>query len=118
MQQLFGNLVLNAIQATPPGGSVRLAAAASSASRGSHPSLRRQEWLAVTAEDTGRGIPAEELPRIFEPFYTTRVKGTGLGLAICRQIAEAHNGTLEVASTGPQGTRVVVGLPVEGPARG
>jgi len=118
MQQLFGNLVLNAIQATPPGGTVRLAVAAASASGGSRPSRRRREQIAVTVEDTGRGIPAEELPRIFEPFYTTRVKGTGLGLAICRQIAEAHDGSLEVASTGPQGTRVVVGLPVEGGVRG
>ena len=118
MQQLFGNLVLNAIQATPPGGSVRLVAAADSASGRSRPSRRGRERVLVTVEDTGRGIPEEELARIFEPFYTTRAKGTGLGLAICRQIAEAHDGTLEVASTGLQGTRVVVGLSVEGPARG
>jgi two-component system sensor histidine kinase HydH len=118
MQQLFGNLVLNAIQATPLGGTVRLAASASSTSGEDRPLRRRWERVAVTVEDTGRGIPAEDLPRIFEPFYTTRVKGTGLGLAICRQIAEAHDGTLELAATGPQGTRVVVGLPVEGAIRG
>ena len=118
MQQLFGNLVLNAIQATPSGGTVRLAAADSSASAGNRPPRRWRERIAVTVEDTGSGIPADELPRIFEPFYTTRVKGTGLGLAICRQIAEAHDGTLEVSSAGPQGTRVFVGLPVEGPIRG
>jgi len=68
----------------------------------------------IGVEDTGPGMPAADLPSIFEPFYTTRAKGTGLGLAICRQIAEAHGGSIRVARTGPEGTRVEVTLPQEG----
>jgi signal transduction histidine kinase len=59
-----------------------------------------------------------DVPRVFEPFYTTRTKGTGLGLAICKQIAEAHGGGIRVARTGPDGTTILVTLPVEGPAHG
>jgi len=62
--------------------------------------------------------PAADLPRVFEPFYTTRTKGTGLGLAICKQIVEAHGGGIRVARTSPEGTTILVTLPVEGPAHG
>ena len=72
----------------------------------------------VAVEDTGSGIPEADLPRVFEPFYTTRTKGTGLGLAICQQIVEAHGGAIRVARTGPEGTTILVTLPVEGPAHG
>jgi two-component system sensor histidine kinase HydH len=119
MQQLFGNLVLNALQSTSQGGTVRVTAATAFATTGrSLLSPGKPGWVEVSVEDTGHGIPAEELPRIFEPFFTTRAKGTGLGLAICRQIAEAHGGTIRAASTSPQGTRFTITLPVEGPARG
>ena len=69
-------------------------------------------------EDTGPGIPEADLPRIFEPFYTTRTKGTGLGLAICRQIVEAHGGTIRVSRTGQEGTAIEVTLPQEAPTDG
>jgi len=119
MQQLFGNLVLNAIQATPQGGTVRVKAIDGSATSGrALPSPRKQGWVEVSVEDSGHGIPEADLPRIFEPFFTTRVKGTGLGLAICRQIAEAHGGGVEVALTGPEGTQFMVRLPVGGSTRG
>jgi signal transduction histidine kinase len=72
----------------------------------------------MRVEDTGTGIPEADLPRIFEPFYTTRSKGTGLGLAICRQIVEAHGGTIRVSHTGPEGTTIDVTLPQEAPADG
>jgi two-component system sensor histidine kinase HydH len=72
----------------------------------------------VRVEDTGPGIPEADLPRIFDPFYTTRTKGTGLGLAICRQIVEAHGGTIRVARTGPEGTAITVILPQEAAADG
>ena len=112
MKQLFGNLVLNAVNAMPGGGKLTLI-------------LRLQEgkgsarrFVEVFVEDTGKGIAESDLPRIFEPFYTTRAKGTGLGLAICRKIVTAHGGTIQVERTGPGGTAILVRLPAEVPKNG
>jgi signal transduction histidine kinase len=112
LKQLFGNLALNALQAMPNGGKLTLALR-SADGRGVG---RRAVEVAV--EDTGSGIPEADLPRIFEPFYTTRTKGTGLGLAICKQIVEAHGGAIRVARTSPEGTTILVTLPLEGSAHG
>jgi len=71
--------------------------------------------------DTGMGIAPEDLPRVTEPFFTTKLEGkdTGLGLAICRRIAQEHNGTFEISSTGPgQGTTVRVTLPIQNNTNG
>jgi signal transduction histidine kinase len=57
-----------------------------------------EEWVEIAFGDTGRGIPPEELGRIFDPFYTTRPSGTGLGLAIARKILESMGGHIEVTS--------------------
>jgi two-component system, NtrC family, sensor histidine kinase HydH len=113
LKQLFGNLMLNAIQATPRDGTVRIRANGGTTGPGDSTLS-----IHVALVDTGSGIPAGDLPHIFEPFYTTRTKGTGLGLAICRQIVEAHGGTIRVEATGPQGTTVVVTLPQETPEHG
>ncbi len=119
LQQLFGNLLLNAIQAMPNGGVVRVSAVTSpSTSSRAASAPGDQTWIDVCVEDNGPGIPEADVPHIFEPFFTTRVKGTGLGLAICRQIAEAHGGTIRVASTGPGGTRIEVTLPAGEPSHG
>jgi two-component system, NtrC family, sensor histidine kinase HydH len=112
LKQLFGNLVLNAIQAMRAGGRLTLT------QRPLDGISRTRRAVEVAVEDTGAGISEADLPRIFEPFYTTRSKGTGLGLAICTQIAAAHGGTIRVARTGPKGTTILVTLPVEGPANG
>ena len=112
LKQLFGNLVLNAIQAMPAGGRLTLT------QRSLDGKSRTRRAVEVTVEDTGSGIPEADLPRVFEPFYTTRSKGTGLGLAICMQITAAHGGTIRVARTGAEGTTILVTLPVEGPANG
>ena len=112
LKQLFGNLVLNAIQAMPAGGKLTLA------HRPSDGKSRTRRAVEVAVEDTGSGISEADLSRVFEPFYTTRSKGTGLGLAICTQITAAHGGTIRVARTGPKGTTILVTLPVEGPANG
>jgi signal transduction histidine kinase len=68
----------------------------------------------VDVTDTGVGIPADHLPRVFESFFTTKEegKGTGLGLAICRRIVEQHNGRLEIDSRVGEGTTIRVTLPV------
>jgi len=73
---------------------------------------RQEVWIAFT--DTGEGIPPENLSRIFEPFYTTRLKGTGLGLSISHGIVERHGGCIEVESEVGRGSTFTVWLPVGG----
>jgi two-component system NtrC family sensor kinase len=70
------------------------------------------ERVRVTVSDDGPGIPARDLDRVFEPFFTTRSDGTGLGLAICRRIVEGHGGRITIASGRDDGTHAVVELPV------
>ena len=67
--------------------------------------------LELVIADRGRGIPAELLERVFEPFFTTRAKGTGLGLAIVHRVIEAHGGALCIESREDEGTSVQVLLP-------
>lgn len=98
------NLVNNALEACTGSPRVELGAE----SRGD------RVWLTVT--DNGAGIAPEVLPRLFEPFFTTRPKGTGLGLAIVRSVAEAHGGEVLV-DTGPSGTTFALCLPVRGEQR-
>lgn len=98
LRQAFLNIVINAIQATPPEGRVTISAAASDGG------------CQIRFTDTGPGIDSATLARIFEPFFTTKPDGTGLGLAITRKIIEAHGGTLEVESEMGKGTTVVVRL--------
>lgn len=105
LRQVVGNLVSNALRHTPSGGSVTLRA--------------RQAGDEVTIEvaDTGTGIPAEDLPRVFDRFWraeksrSRRTGGSGLGLAIVRRLTEAHGGTVTVASTVGAGTVFTVRLP-------
>jgi two-component system sensor histidine kinase HydH len=109
MKQLFTNLVLNALQAMPHGGVVTIDVRASrDGGPGGH--------IDIDVQDEGCGIPEADRPHVFDPFFTTRTKGTGLGLAICRQIAEAHGGTIRLHATGSQGTTIVVTLPRKAPA--
>lgn len=122
MKQLLGNLMLNAIQAMPDGGTLTVTVKAARGETrigvrllGSRSSINTSRWVEIGVEDTGPGIPEADRARIFEPFFTTRTKGTGLGLAICRQIAETHGGAIRVARTGPAGTRIEVTLPQELP---
>ncbi len=110
LAQVFTNLLDNAIKHTPRGGAVTLSASAS------------PQGVAISVQDTGEGIPAEDLPRIFERFYqvdksreSNRRSGAGLGLAITRQIVEAHDGTIQVASKVGEGTIFTVWLPFLAP---
>ena len=103
-KQVVSNLVLNGLQAMPQGGTLTVGVRSPQAPGGR---------VEVRVTDTGSGIPDADLARIFDPFYTTRTKGTGLGLAICRQIAEAHGGTIAVEQTGPKGTTIMFTLPTE-----
>ncbi|MBL0224975.1 MAG: ATP-binding protein [Geobacteraceae bacterium] len=104
LRQAFLNIVINALQATPSGGSVQIAYRKSDSG-----------WE-ITFQDSGPGIDAETKARIFEPFFTTKPDGTGLGLAVTRKIIDAHGGTLDIKSNLGKGTTVSICLPK--PARG
>jgi two-component system, LuxR family, sensor kinase FixL len=104
--QVFLNLITNASDAMPAGGTLTVKIYASSLA---------EDHRAVTIEfsDTGHGVASADLPRLWEPFFTTKPegKGTGLGLAICRRTVEEHRGTIEI-ETGPgKGTTVRITLP-------
>ncbi len=103
MEQLFINLVNNSVDAMPNGGHLRLTAEAD-------PEGKR--WLVSLADD-GLGIPAEVLPKVFRPMFTTKPdgKGTGLGLAICREIVRAHGGEIRIESVEGEGTTMRFHLP-------
>lgn len=116
MKQLFTNLVLNALQAMPHGGAVTIEVRAPV--NGGDPGAEARGSAEIRVRDQGAGIPEADQLRVFDPFFTTRTKGTGLGLAICRQITEAHGGTIRLGATGSEGTTIVVSLPREAPAHG
>ncbi len=69
--------------------------------------------VVITFEDSGEGIPAADMPRIFQPFFTTKHRGSGLGLPIVQKIIEAHGGTVEVRSKPGKGTSAIVTIPSE-----
>jgi len=100
--QVFLNIVINAIEAMPSGGDLRLETLLS----------EDGEWVLVCFHDTGPGMSPEQIANLFEPFYTTKPTGTGLGLAISYGIIERHGGVIEVSSRLGQGTTFVVKLPV------
>jgi two-component system, LuxR family, sensor kinase FixL len=108
LRQVFLNLFTNALDAMPQGGTLTLRAAAAPAA------------VTVEVADTGVGIAPEHLPRVMEPFFTTKDegKGTGLGLAVCRRIVQEHRGTIEISSEPGQGTRVRITLPAGGRGAG
>lgn len=101
IKQVLLNLVLNAIQAMPAGGTLEIGAAAAGGT------------LTVTVADTGSGIGPDVLPRVFEPYVTTKAKGLGLGLAVSRRIVEAHGGTIEAESEPGRPTRFRFALPLD-----
>ncbi|UCH08236.1 MAG: response regulator [Deltaproteobacteria bacterium] len=106
MEEVFSNLITNAINYTPVGGKITLEGEVT------------RDFVHIGITDTGYGIPADELPRIFEQFYrvktdkTRNIVGTGLGLPIVKSIVEAHNGTIKAESKEGAGSTFSVRLPV------
>ena len=100
LKQLFLNLFLNAVQAMPSGGTLRVEARGTDGPK-----------IAVAVADTGEGIPEDRLDRIFDPFFTTKTNGTGLGLSICEHIVKTHDGDIAVRSKAGRGTTMTVTLP-------
>lgn len=108
LRQVFLNLVLNAQQAIAGGGEIRI--------KTSRYDQMLQPAILVQISDTGVGISEDDLPRIFEPFYSTRKKGTGLGLWVTHDLVRQHGGRIEVTSEHGRGTTFSVTLMVESPA--
>lgn len=98
------NLLDNAVAAVGPGGAVELTTSYS----------QPLQLATLTVSDNGRGIPEEDKPRLFEPYFSTKKSGTGLGLAIVSTIVSDHNGYIRVRDNEPCGTRFIVELPVTG----
>ena len=100
--QVFLNIIINAIEALPSGGDLRLETMLS----------EDGEWVLASFHDTGSGMSPDQIANLFEPFHTTKPTGTGLGLAISYGIVERHDGVIEVSSQPGQGTVFTVKLPV------
>jgi signal transduction histidine kinase len=98
--RVFQNLVSNAVDAMPDGGSLTVSSAVG------------PKEVIVGVADTGAGIREENLALLFTPFFTTKSKGLGLGLAICKRLVEAHGGRIEVKSKVGEGTTISVALPL------
>jgi signal transduction histidine kinase len=102
IQQVVLNLLLNGIQAISGSGQIRV-------------NLTQEgEQAVIQVCDTGRGISAEALPKIFKPFFTTRSEGTGLGLSLAKGIVHSHGGNIEASSTPGKGSQFKIWLPIHG----
>ena len=107
LQQVFLNLIMNAIEAMRPvTDRARLLRIRSD-------NIQESSSVLVTIEDSGTGIERKDKDRIFEPFFTTKSTGMGIGLAVCRSIVEAHGGSLRASANNPHGTIFYVALPTD-----
>jgi len=100
MKRVFTNLVTNALQAMPDGGQLTIRAS------------RTEEAISISVQDTGVGIPEENLDKLFQPLFTTKSKGTGFGLPVCKRIVEAHDGSITVESKVGRGSTFTVKIPL------
>ncbi len=107
LQQILVNMIVNAIQAMPDGGTVRL--------RTEDAAREGRDGVAISVSDEGRGMAPSVMARIFDPFFTTRTAGgTGLGLSICQTLVDRQGGHIDVASRPGEGSRLTVWLPEAG----
>lgn len=112
LTRLFLNLIKNAAEAIEKSGRVEVSTKVASDYHMQNPGRRPVPLIVVEVRDNGRGIPAEDLEKVFTPFYTTKNRGSGLGLATCQKIVDSHHGFLRVDSRVGEGTTVSVSLPL------
>jgi signal transduction histidine kinase len=101
-EQAVLNLVINALEAMPAGGSLTVSAAV------------EEGELRVSVADTGPGIPPEAQPSLFQPYFSTKDRGTGMGLALSEKLIGQHGGRIEF-TTGPEGTTFRISVPLTPP---
>jgi two-component system, cell cycle sensor histidine kinase and response regulator CckA len=118
--QALSNILINAMQAMPEGGSIVVQAASGGQPCGNSDHSDNVEYVTLTISDQGRGIPEENLPKIFDPYFTTKSTNTGLGLASVHSIIYRHGGHVSVDSRMGEGTRFTICLPTtrEAPSPG
>jgi len=109
--QVVNNITINAQQAMPNGGQVEITAENISISENEHAELAVGKYVKLSIKDHGIGIPKTFLPKIFDPYYTTKSKGQGLGLASCYSIISQHEGCIDVESSPGQGSTFIIYLP-------
>ena len=103
LKRVLVNLVLNAVQAMPNGGKLTITTCVT------------QDSVTVSVQDTGVGIAAENLNKIFKPFFTTKAQGQGLGLAVCKRLVEVQGGTISVQSQLGAGSTFTIKIPTPKP---
>jgi PAS domain S-box-containing protein len=114
ISQVFNNLIINAVQAMPDGGTVFITVENIVLQENSVATLPAGPHVRITVQDTGSGIPEENLPKIFDPYFTTKQHGSGLGLASVYSIVKRHNGHVAVESKAGHGTTFQIYLPASG----
>jgi signal transduction histidine kinase len=116
--QVLWNLVLNASEAMPEGGTLAISAASLGGQAPQEPSSDRRnegeekpQWAEIVVADEGVGIPPEDRERVFDPFFTTKRRGSGLGLAIVHRIVAEHGGSVRLESGVGSGTAIRLRFP-------
>jgi CheY-like chemotaxis protein len=111
ISQVINNLIINADQAMPEGGTITIVCSTVSLETGNMLLLQAGRYIKIDVQDRGTGIREEHLKKIFDPYFTTKQKGSGLGLASAYSIVQRHNGRMNVESTLGSGTTFHVYLP-------
>ena len=109
--QVIHNLIINAKQAMPDGGTIQVSAENFALSAENNPFIKNGKYVKITVKDTGVGIPEEHLPKIFDPYFTTKEEGSGLGLATAYSIIKNHAGYIMAESAAGVGTTFYIHLP-------
>ncbi len=111
MGQVIDNVIINAQEAMPEGGTISISARNMTVEEEGHPGLNNGPYVKISIADSGVGIPQDMLSKIFDPFFTTKSEGHGLGLATCYSIVEKHGGLIDAESSRGEGTTFHIYLP-------